>query len=54
MTREQAEAELGAMQIIKRAGEPREVAQAILFLASDDSSFCTGSALFVDGGYTAQ
>jgi NAD(P)-dependent dehydrogenase (short-subunit alcohol dehydrogenase family) len=54
MTKEQAEAELGAPQIMKRAGEPREVAQAILFLASDESSFCTGSALFVDGGYTAQ
>jgi NAD(P)-dependent dehydrogenase (short-subunit alcohol dehydrogenase family) len=54
LTKAEAEAELGAMQIMKRAGEPREVAQAILFLASDESSFCTGSALFVDGGFTAQ
>jgi dihydroanticapsin dehydrogenase len=53
-SKEEAEAEWGAMQIIKRAGDPREVAHAILFLASDESSFCTGSALFVDGGYTAQ
>ncbi|OGH60674.1 MAG: short-chain dehydrogenase [Candidatus Lindowbacteria bacterium RIFCSPLOWO2_12_FULL_62_27] len=36
-----------------RFGEPREVAGAALFLASDDSSFITGSALMVDGGITA-
>jgi NAD(P)-dependent dehydrogenase (short-subunit alcohol dehydrogenase family) len=36
-----------------RIGRPEEVARAILFLASDDSSFTTGSTLFVDGGYTA-
>jgi NAD(P)-dependent dehydrogenase (short-subunit alcohol dehydrogenase family) len=37
----------------ERIGRPEEVAQAILFLASDDASYITGVALPVDGGYTA-
>ena len=34
-----------------RLGTPDEVAKAVVFLASDDSSYITGTELFVDGGY---
>lgn len=42
--------ELGSMQPIGRAGEPEDIANAALFLASDESSFVTGHSIVVDGG----
>jgi NAD(P)-dependent dehydrogenase (short-subunit alcohol dehydrogenase family) len=36
------------------AGEPEEVAWGVLYLASDEASFVTGSELVIDGGWTAQ
>ncbi len=42
------------MHPMGRIGEPAEVAEAILFLASDAASFITGAVLPVDGGYLAQ
>lgn len=52
-TLEQFIAEQAPLHLLNRIGEPREVAYPILFLASDEASFITGTHLMVDGGYTA-
>ncbi|HTM97166.1 MAG TPA: SDR family oxidoreductase [Pedobacter sp.] len=41
-----------ASTAVKRMGQPEEIANAVLFLASDDASFITGSEFLVDGGMT--
>jgi NAD(P)-dependent dehydrogenase (short-subunit alcohol dehydrogenase family) len=44
---------LKARQPMGRLGTPREVAEAVLYLASDQAAFVTGSSLIIDGGLTA-
>ena len=45
---------LAASHPIGRLGRPEELAKAVLFLASDDASFVTGTTMYVDGGQTAK
>jgi NAD(P)-dependent dehydrogenase (short-subunit alcohol dehydrogenase family) len=45
---------LVARQLLGRLGTPEEIAAGILFLASDESRFATGTILTLDGGMTAQ
>ena len=48
-----AEAAFKAMEPVGRFGTAEEIARMALFLASDDSSFCTGAPFIVDGGFVA-
>lgn len=51
---EESNREFAAATPMKRAAQPIEISNAILFLASDEASYVTGADLLVDGGYTAQ
>jgi NAD(P)-dependent dehydrogenase (short-subunit alcohol dehydrogenase family) len=51
---EKAKQQISQMHPLGRFAQPEEIAQAILFLASEDASFITGAVLPVDGGYTAK
>ncbi len=46
--------QFGSDTLLKRPGTPREIAQGILYLASDEASFVTGTCLFIDGGLLAR
>lgn len=57
--KQQGDVELGRKQLdqlhpVGHVGKPEDIAYGILFLASDESKFMTGSELVIDGGYTAQ
>lgn len=50
---EEARAAVKALEPVGRFGTPEEVANLALYLASDESSFCTGAPFIVDGGFVA-
>ncbi|WP_066273417.1 SDR family NAD(P)-dependent oxidoreductase [Hydrogenophaga palleronii] len=51
---EEGVAHYSNLQPVGRLGTPEDIARAILYLASDESGFMTGSDLVIDGGYTAR
>ena len=50
---EDASQKVRNLHAMKRWGEPNEISSAVLYLASEEASFCTGTNLIVDGGWTA-
>jgi len=51
---DEARRALDALHPIGHIGEPDDIGWGIVYLASDESKFCTGSELVIDGGYTAR
>ncbi len=51
--KDKAQAFIGGMHPLNRMGEPTDIAEAVLFLASERSKFMTGAEIVVDGGVTA-
>lgn len=54
ITFEQWRDEMAPLHILNRLGEVNEIANPVVFMASDEASFITGATLMVDGGYTAK
>jgi 3-oxoacyl-[acyl-carrier protein] reductase len=54
MDNEAGKRRLETQTALGRVGQPQEIANAFLFLASDEASFVTGSAMVVDGGWIAR
>ena len=50
---DKARQELTARHAMQRLGKPQEIAQGILYLASPEASFVTGTQLVIDGGWLA-
>ena len=50
---EEASQKVRNLHAMKRWGEPNEISSDVLYLASEEASFCTGTNLIVDGGWTA-
>jgi 3(or 17)beta-hydroxysteroid dehydrogenase len=50
----EAQAIYDALQPVGHLGEPEDIANGVLYLASDESKFVTGAELVIDGGYTAR
>lgn len=51
---EEFSAELGSRHPVGHVGEPDDIAWGVVYLASDEAKFITGSELVIDGGYTAR
>jgi NAD(P)-dependent dehydrogenase (short-subunit alcohol dehydrogenase family) len=54
MTVDEFVAQTAALHPIGRMGDPDDIAWGVVYLASDEAAFVTGSELVIDGGYTAQ